>query len=331
MIGFDKELIQGKLANIEQVKVVAQQPTEMQQRPQFTDSRTLDIAKIELPIVDLDLILKDYDWQVSRDAEALEARLTSELLALEAANVHDIIQSEARANKIIDQIDHVLQELNSIESWIAKYTNLMKAMGKDVHSIEAQNKMMQTGVSNQQKLLSETETLLSNLRVPAYILDVLKNESLDYVDGVRECENAIEKVMTVLRYNFGEIKSLTVVKEQLKLLQGYSNEFAGRFNRKLLEFFGQEASVYLNDKIRISQRNSLKLYAHEQMENKLFKYMNLTSWLKETDSRGHYELQMAYVQEMGSVYAHEIFDFIDILKTQQSKRPLEELDFRCQF
>jgi hypothetical protein len=331
MIGFDKELIQGKLANIEQVKVVAQQPTEMQQRPQFTDSRTLDIAKIELPIVDLDLILKDYDWQVSRDAEALEARLTSELLALEAANVHDIIQSEARANKIIDQIDHVLQELNSIESWIAKYTNLMNAMGKDVHSIEAQNKMMQTGVSNQQKLLSETETLLSNLRVPAYILDVLKNESLDYVDGVRECENAIEKVMTVLRYNFGEMKSLTVVKEQLKLLQGYSNEFAGRFNRKLLEFFGQEASVYLNDKIRISQRNSLKLYAHEQMENKLFKYMNLTSWLKETDSRGHYELQMAYVQEMGSVYAHEIFDFIDILKTQQSKRPLEELDFRCQF
>jgi hypothetical protein len=37
----------------------------------------------DLPSIDLDLMLSDFNWQASGDASALEARLISELQALE--------------------------------------------------------------------------------------------------------------------------------------------------------------------------------------------------------------------------------------------------------
>lgn len=41
-------------------------------------------ADVELPPVDLDLILSDFNWTASADASALEASLIAELQALEA-------------------------------------------------------------------------------------------------------------------------------------------------------------------------------------------------------------------------------------------------------
>ena len=51
----------------------------------FISSLMLDLhVDLELPTVDLDLILQDFKWSASGDAAALEASLISELQALEA-------------------------------------------------------------------------------------------------------------------------------------------------------------------------------------------------------------------------------------------------------
>jgi hypothetical protein len=165
---------------------------------------------------------------------------------------------------------------------------------------------------------------------------VYKRQPLDVMDGVRECEKAIEKVMGVIRYNFKgrydsytEMSGLAAVKERIQFLQIHANDFASRFHLFVVQFFASQAQTYLLDKTRASQRNALKLYAHEQLEQKLFKFKGLTNWLKETDVRKHQELQQAYVTEMGSCYTKEINEFIDVLKYQHiQKRNLnEELDY----
>lgn len=155
---------------------------------------------VELPSIDLDVILADFNWNAGGDAAALEASLITELQALEAANVHNIIQSESQANLVVQHIDQSLEELNQIEKWLAYYTNLLEKMGNDVHHIEAQNKGMQVTSNNQKNLLTELEAFIASLRVPGYILEILTNEPLDSADGIKECEKALDRVMAIIRY-----------------------------------------------------------------------------------------------------------------------------------
>lgn len=203
-------------------------------------------------------------------------------------------------------------------------------MGNDVHQIEAQNKGMQVTTNNQQTLLIELDSFIQSLRVPSFILEILANEGLDTADGVRECESALEKVMSVIRYKNDELSEMAAVKERVGLLQSHANTFSSRLCKYLEEFFGQQAELYLNDKNRASQRNALKLFAHETSESKLFKFKKLLRWLKDIDARKHYDLQEGYVREMAKLYRREMGDFLDILKSQHMPKKHEEVDF-CKF
>ncbi|KAJ1332811.1 hypothetical protein BSLG_008440 [Batrachochytrium salamandrivorans] len=249
------------------------------------------IAMEALPDIDLGLVLSDFQWQAGGDAAALEARLVSELQALEAANVHDIIQSETQANIVVEEIERTLMELTQIDDWLLHYTSLLDSMGQDVHQIETQNKGMQVASSNQRCLLASVEKLLGSLRIPGYTLDVLRNEPLDDHDGVRECEAAVQKLMDIIQAKYTD--------------------------------------MYLMDKARMSQRGSLKLYAHENLEQRLFKFRTLLRWLKDVDARAHLELQMAYVKDIARPYKRETQEFIEILKSQHTQRKVavEEMEF----
>ncbi|KAH6589898.1 hypothetical protein BASA61_005440 [Batrachochytrium salamandrivorans] len=256
------------------------------------------IAMEALPDIDLGLVLSDFQWQAGGDAAALEARLVSELQALEAANVHDIIQSETQANIVVEEIERTLMELTQIDDWLLHYTSLLDSMGQDVHQIETQNKGMQVASSNQRCLLASVEKLLGSLRIPGYTLDVLRNEPLDDHDGVRECEAAVQKLMDIIQAKYTEMGDMA-------------------------------ADMYLMDKARMSQRGSLKLYAHENLEQRLFKFRTLLRWLKDVDARAHLELQMAYVKDIARPYKRETQEFIEILKSQHTQRKVavEEMEF----
>jgi hypothetical protein len=168
-------------------------------------------------------------------------------------------------------------------------------MGQDVHQIEAQNKGLQVTRNNQKSLQAEIDGLMSRLRIPAYTLEVLKNEQLDAAEGVLECEKAVDRIMTVITFNFNEQSKMLLVKERLQLLQQHANEFGVRLFVYLEMLFVQSAAMYLNDKNRASQRNALKLYAHEAFEGKLYKFKYLVGWLKDTDARKHYDLQIVNI------------------------------------
>lgn len=73
--------------------------------------------------LNLDEILTDFDWKVGGDASALEARLTNELIALEAANIHSIIQAEDQSIFIEEGINKAVVELDAIQEWLTLYSN----------------------------------------------------------------------------------------------------------------------------------------------------------------------------------------------------------------
>ncbi|TPX63540.1 hypothetical protein SpCBS45565_g06534 [Spizellomyces sp. 'palustris'] len=278
----------------------------------------------EAPSLDMDEVLNDFNWEASGDAAALEARLISELHALEAANVHAIISSEEQANKVVSQLDHAIWELDQIDEWISRYTHLLDSMGQDVHQIEVRHKGMQIASHNQKLLLAEVEAVLGSLRIPAYIVEILRTEPLDDNEGIAQCEDATRKLMDVTQSKFDEdMNNLQAVKEQIALLNGYGNQFATRLHDHLIAYFQSQAEAYLQDKGRTSKKGSLKLYGHEAIEERLYRFCRLLKWLKDVDTRKHFNLQMAYVQEMGRVYIRDIHEFIEQFKLHHMQRKLE--------
>ncbi|CEI89017.1 hypothetical protein RMCBS344292_03392 [Rhizopus microsporus] len=105
-------------------------------------------------------LLTDFNWKANGSAAVLEKQLLGELHALEAANVHAVIQSDERVRSIVDHIDKSLAELDSMESWLSLYAAELNSMGDDIREIEIQNRALQILNTNQLALMSELDNLL---------------------------------------------------------------------------------------------------------------------------------------------------------------------------
>lgn len=72
--------------------------------------------------------MKDFNWKVNDFNEDLETKLRAELQALEAANIHSIIQSEEQANEVVYKLEMALTELSVIDNWLNHYTRILDVM-----------------------------------------------------------------------------------------------------------------------------------------------------------------------------------------------------------
>ncbi|KAJ3080543.1 hypothetical protein HK102_002976 [Quaeritorhiza haematococci] len=285
--------------------------------------------QLQLPRIDLDEVLSDFNWQVGGDAADLEARLLSELQALDAANVHGIIQSEDQAQLVVQQISKAIDELNVIDEWLSHYTQVLDSMGADVHQVELRNKTLQIASQNQKVLLAEVEKLVANMKLPGYVVEILRNETFD-PDGIMNCEEATVRLMEVIQTKFDDgLNTMQAVKEKIAEYQGYGNEFAARLSAHLVDYFAKQAQTFIGDEGRISRKGNLKLYGHETMEETLYRFRKLLQWLKDVDARKHHELQMTYMREISRVHRHEIHEFLEHLRQHHMQRKIQadEVDY----
>lgn len=73
--------------------------------------------------------------------------------------MQSIISSEDKADKVVQEIDEALTELDSIDEWLVHYTQMLDGMGADVHQVEIRNKNLQVASANQKVLLSFMQDL----------------------------------------------------------------------------------------------------------------------------------------------------------------------------
>src|SRR5204862_2970424 len=81
-----------------------------------------ELKEEELSLINVGELLNDFDWKGSGNAAALEERLLNELAALEAANIHAMVESDDRIHYVIEQIDNAIAELDNMDQWLSLYT-----------------------------------------------------------------------------------------------------------------------------------------------------------------------------------------------------------------
>ncbi|KAI8097568.1 exocyst complex component Sec3-domain-containing protein [Halteromyces radiatus] len=281
-------------------------------------------------LMNVEEILTDFNWKTSGNAAVLEKRLLGELHALEAANVHAIIQSDERVQSVVDRIDKALEDLDNMESWLSLYAAELNSMGDDIHEIETQNRGLQILTVNQNNLIKELDHILNEISIPRESLDNLKYDPMDTTDDIVEIQNSAELLQRALKIKLPDnLHELTAVQEMIEKYNIYSNEFSSRIFDYLKSKFEHQAGAFMSNKPP-TQRKVPIAYPHEQVEDALIRYQGFSLWEKEMEPRMYNELQRHYASTMAPTYERDIRDMVEVTRPYYStlrNRSLEDVDY----
>lgn len=93
----------------------------------------------------------------------LRERLDAEYAALEAANVHAILDSTYRVPTVLRKIDGALSKLEDLELSLEVFDGKLAVMREDIAAIEARNNTLEVQARNLASLKSSLRELLSTL------------------------------------------------------------------------------------------------------------------------------------------------------------------------
>lgn len=285
-----------------------------------------DVKQEEISLINVSELLNDFDWKGSGNAAALEERLLNELAALEAANIHAMVESDDRVNSVVEQIDKAINELDQMDSWLSIYAAELNSMGdEDIHHIESQNRGLQVQTANQKALLSELDRLIQTISIPDQVIKILRQESMDTPQGVQNIEQAAEQLKHAIETPFDKsLQEMKAIQEKIESYKYHAKNFCSRFGEYMRLMFQFQTETLMNDKSRGPRHNNLTIQSHDYITNNLSKYCTLSSWVKEMDPNRHLEVQSLYVAAKEPIYKKETKEYLQQMRHLLSKRDLAD-------
>lgn len=289
------------------------------------DPPVTEAQQEEFSLMNVEELLQDFDWQGSGNADKLEERLLDELGALEAANIHSIIESDERVNTVISQLEKAIAELDSMDSMLTIYAAELSSMGDDISHIEGQNRGLQVQTANQKALLYEVERLLQTISIPEKELVALKQEPVQSAKGVNRMEKAAGFLYLALQTSLDDSTSrMAAVQERIDEYNGHSEAFCRRVSQHLQVMIQFNVDEMGNDRNRALSVKNPKLYPHTQMVDFLTQYRALVLYMKELNMKTYDDLIASYSKPVGGLYRKEIRDFLAAFKGMVRRASAED-------
>ncbi|KAK4490349.1 hypothetical protein RD792_001025 [Penstemon davidsonii] len=328
----------------ENTSAISQQPGNLQDGHAMATSAESDVkVTVERELVsqaeeeDMEALLGTYVMGIG-EAEAFSERLKRELQALEAANVHAILENEPLIDEVISTVQ-VLQGLESatncvedMDEWLGIFNVKLRHMREDIESIETRNNKLEMQSVNNKTLIEELEKLLERLRIPSEYAACLTGGSFDEAhmhQNIDACEwlaNAL-RILEVpkLDRSYANMRS---VREKRAELDKLKITFVKRASEFLRNYFASLVDFMLSDKSYFSQRGQLKRPDHADLRYKCRTYARLLQHLKSLDKNCLGPLRKAYCSSMNLLLRKEAREFANELRagTKASKNPTVWLD-----
>ncbi|OWM74483.1 hypothetical protein CDL15_Pgr003986 [Punica granatum] len=129
---------------------------------------------------DMETLLGTYVMGIG-EAEAFSERLKRELHALEAANVHAILECEPMIDEVLQGLEVAANCIEDMDEWLGIFNVKLRHMREDIQSIETRNNKLELQSVNNRLLTEEVDRLLERLRIPPEVkerrgeLEILKS------------------------------------------------------------------------------------------------------------------------------------------------------------
>ncbi|XP_074271072.1 exocyst complex component SEC3A isoform X2 [Silene latifolia] len=280
---------------------------------------------------DMEALLGTYVMGIG-EAGAFSERLKRELQALEAANVHAILETEPLVEEVLIGLDNALSCVDDMDEWLGIFNVKLRHMREDIESIETRNNKLEMQSVNNKALIEELEKLLERLRVPSEYASCLTGGSFDEANMIKNIE-ACEWLSGALRglevpTLDPSFASMRAVREKKAELQKLKSTFVRRASEFLRNYFASLVDFMIGDKSYFSQRGQLKRPDHADLRYKCRTYARLLQHLKSLDKNCLGPLRKAYCSSLNLLLRREAREFANELRasTKASRNPTVWLD-----
>ncbi|KAK1645189.1 hypothetical protein QYE76_062994 [Lolium multiflorum] len=275
---------------------------------------------------DMEALLDTYVMGIG-EADAFSERLKQELVALEAANVYQFLDSEPLVEEVLQGLDSASAAVDDMDEWLRIFNLKLRHMREDISSIESRNNGLEMQSVNNKGLVEELEKLLERLRIPQEFAASLTGGSFE--------ESRMLKNVEACEWLTGAIRSLEVpnldpsyvnmraVREKRAELEKLKLTFVRRASEFLRNYFSSLVDFMISDKSYFSQRGQLKRPDHADLRYKCRTYARLLQHLKSLDKSCLGPLRKAYCVSLNLLLRREAREFANELRasTKAPKNP----------
>ncbi|XP_042509013.1 exocyst complex component SEC3A-like isoform X3 [Macadamia integrifolia] len=275
---------------------------------------------------DMEALLGTYVMGIG-EAEAFSERLKRELLALEAANVHAILESEPLIEEVLQGLESASICVDDMDEWLGIFNVKLRHMREDIESIETRNNKLEMQSVNNKALIAELDKLLERLRVPSEFAACLTGGSFDdahMLQNIEACEWLTGALRGLEVPNLDPAcANMRAVREKRAELEKLKTTFVRRASEFLRSYFASLVDFMIGDKSYFSQRGQLKRPDHADLRYKCRTYARLLQHLKSLDKNCLGPLRKAYCGSLNLLLRREARDFANELRasTKASRNP----------
>ncbi|RLN40265.1 exocyst complex component SEC3A-like [Panicum miliaceum] len=275
---------------------------------------------------DMEALLDTYVMGIG-EADAFSERLKQELVALEAANVYQLLESEPLIEEVLQGLDAASATVDDMDEWLRIFNLKLRHMREDIASIESRNNGLEMQSVNNKALMEELDKLLERLQIPQEFAASLTGGSFE--------ESRMLKNVEACEWLTGAIRSLEVpnldpcyahmraVREKKAELEKLKTTFVRRASEFLRNYFSSLVDFMISDKSYFSQRGQLKRPDHADLRYKCRTYARLLQHLKSLDKSCLGPLRKAYCHSLNLLLRREAREFANELRasTKAPKNP----------
>ncbi|XP_038704911.1 exocyst complex component SEC3A-like isoform X2 [Tripterygium wilfordii] len=275
---------------------------------------------------DMEALLGTYVMGIG-EAEAFSERLKRELLALEAANVHAILESEPLIEEVLQGLEAATNCVDDMDEWLSIFNVKLRHMREDIESIETRNNKLEMQSVNNKALIEELDKLVERLCVPSEYAVSLTGGSFDesrMLQNIEACEWLTGALHGLEVPNLDPaFANIRAVKEKRAELEKLKTTFVRRASEFLRNYFASLVDFMIGDKSYFSQRGQLKRPDHADLRYKCRTYARLLQHLKSLDKNCLGPLRKAYCSSLNLLLRREAREFANELRasTKASRNP----------
>ncbi|TYI29012.1 hypothetical protein ES332_A05G285600v1 [Gossypium tomentosum] len=266
---------------------------------------------------DMEALLGSYVMGIG-EAEAFSARLKRELLALEAANVHAMLESEPLVEEVLQGLEAATHCVDDMDEWLGTFNVKLRHIREDIESIETRNNKLEMHSVNNKALIQELDKLLERLCVPSEYATCMSRGKFDEARMTQNIE-ACEWLTGALRglevpnldSTYGNMRAVKEKRAELKKLKA---TFVRRASGFLIKYFANLVDSVMSDKNYFSQRGQLKQPDHADLRYKCRIYAHLLQHLKSLDKNCLLPLRKAYCSSLNLLLRREAREFANELR-----------------
>ncbi|XP_038983629.1 exocyst complex component SEC3A-like isoform X2 [Phoenix dactylifera] len=275
---------------------------------------------------DMEALLGIYVMGIG-EAEAFSERLKRELLALEAANVHALLENESIIEEVLQGLETASICVHDMDEWLGIFNVKLRHMREDIKSIESRNNKLELHSVNNKLLIEELDKLLERLQIPSEWEAALTGGSFDeanMIKNIEACEWLTDAIRNLEVPNLDSCYAkLRAVKEKRAEFILLKCTFVRRASEFLRNYFPSLVDLMINDKSYFSQRGLVKRPDHAELRCKCRTYARLLQHIKSLDKNCLGPLRKAYCHSFNLLLRREVREFANELRasTKASRNP----------